>query len=554
MQNKILYNLFTVLLPIVLGIFLYTIGKDWLSVNPFNLNWLYSGFDAKTSQIGWQFFLKDVWHFPVLGLNPNYGYATNTIVYSDSIPILSLIFKLLFFKFDLNIQYFGIALLIQFILHSYFSILIAKRFSNNIVIIILFALLCSLSPMVYNRGSENTALSMHWLIVCAIYLYIANFSVFNYRWSLLTVISLGIHFYLFFIIQLLRFAFCINNLFFYISKPIKFLLDITLSILVILLFAKIYGYFEINTNFDSLTWGRGSGNLASFFHPFDSGWSIVFLRYPWSNNQYHGFAYLGIGLLAALIVSIIILFLDIINAYKLIIKNWALICLIPLVMAASLGNNVYFFDILIYTWYPKINSISGIERIIVNILSLTRDCGRLLWLIWYLVVIFSLIILIKFKTNSISKILLLSIFLFIQFKEFRDGVSVANAFNLSSYKRLFIFDSSTNELENEINSIKFPKNINRMINIQFGNLAPNWDVLSRIALNNNISINVGYWARFDTEFESKSNNQLLTIFKTHDFERNIVYVTDEKYQLPLSIYSKMKIIKTKNNTFFWISD
>ena len=63
------------------------IGLDNLSIN--NTKWLFSGDDRSAHQLGWHFFKNDVWRFP-LGSNPNFGDEIgNSIIYSDSIPILA---------------------------------------------------------------------------------------------------------------------------------------------------------------------------------------------------------------------------------------------------------------------------------------------------------------------------------------------------------------------------------------------------------------------------------------------------------------------------------
>ena len=58
-----------------------------------SIKWLHSGNDSTLPQLSWHFFKNDIWRFP-LGSNPNYGDGIgSSIVYSDSIPILPLIFK-----------------------------------------------------------------------------------------------------------------------------------------------------------------------------------------------------------------------------------------------------------------------------------------------------------------------------------------------------------------------------------------------------------------------------------------------------------------------------
>ena len=61
----------------------------------YSTKWLYGVNDAAHQQLGWYFFQNDVWRFPP-GSNPNYGLGiSSSIVYTDSIPILAIFFKLL---------------------------------------------------------------------------------------------------------------------------------------------------------------------------------------------------------------------------------------------------------------------------------------------------------------------------------------------------------------------------------------------------------------------------------------------------------------------------
>ena len=81
--------------PIFLIIgFLFT----WLilgfeNLNIFNSNWtLYN--DATTDYLGWIYYKNDVWRFPIIGENPNYGLNSgSTIAFSSMIPFLALIFS-----------------------------------------------------------------------------------------------------------------------------------------------------------------------------------------------------------------------------------------------------------------------------------------------------------------------------------------------------------------------------------------------------------------------------------------------------------------------------
>ena len=79
-------------IPLLLGIttFFLIIGPK--ALNPLNIQWLLRG-DALEDYLGWAFFKNSSWMFPP-GLNPKYGLEiSSSIVFSDSIPLLSFFFK-----------------------------------------------------------------------------------------------------------------------------------------------------------------------------------------------------------------------------------------------------------------------------------------------------------------------------------------------------------------------------------------------------------------------------------------------------------------------------
>ncbi len=105
------------------------IGID--NINFQNTAWIHNGSDHSTIQLGWYFFLNDVWRFP-LGNNPNYGEELSlSVAFSDSIPILALFFKLFKSVISTNFQYFSFWYFICFYLQLFFSFKILKKFSNS---------------------------------------------------------------------------------------------------------------------------------------------------------------------------------------------------------------------------------------------------------------------------------------------------------------------------------------------------------------------------------------------------------------------------------------
>ena len=91
MKNFLSIKLQTFLITTSVFVFIYLLGFDFIKIN--NQDWFNSG-DLSVYQLGWKYFKEDIWRFP-FGLNPNYGmYLNGSIIFSDSIPLLAIFFKI----------------------------------------------------------------------------------------------------------------------------------------------------------------------------------------------------------------------------------------------------------------------------------------------------------------------------------------------------------------------------------------------------------------------------------------------------------------------------
>ena len=94
--------------------------------------WLHDGGDSTLPQLGWYFFKNDVWRFP-FGSNPNYGLELgSSIVFADSIPILTFVFKIFRSFLPENFQYISLWYFICFYLQLFLSFKILKKFTNSV--------------------------------------------------------------------------------------------------------------------------------------------------------------------------------------------------------------------------------------------------------------------------------------------------------------------------------------------------------------------------------------------------------------------------------------
>ena len=131
-KNSNLIIVYTIISIILTGFF---IGYENMKFSC--TEWLFIGNDMSAHQTGWFFFKNDVWRFPI-GSNPNFGdQIGNSIVYSDSIPLLAIIFK--FFKFFTSdkFQYFGLWFLVCFFLQGILSFKLIDKLTNDKILSIL---------------------------------------------------------------------------------------------------------------------------------------------------------------------------------------------------------------------------------------------------------------------------------------------------------------------------------------------------------------------------------------------------------------------------------
>lgn len=197
----------SILVAILLFFYLTSAGQI-LDVNYYQ--WL-SNKDASQFFLGWLFFknsdffqsgLGDVAQNigqNVLGQNPGFGYEiAGSIVYSDSIPILAIFFKIFAKILPQNFQYFGWWILLCFILQAIFAMLLLKKITPNFALQFIGSLFFIFSPILLFRifYCQHYSLGAHFLIMAALLLYWRkNFS--QMLWLLLFLVTLGIHFYIF---------------------------------------------------------------------------------------------------------------------------------------------------------------------------------------------------------------------------------------------------------------------------------------------------------------------------------------------------------------------
>ena len=152
--------------------------------------------DAATDLIVWKYFFNDVWRFPI-GLNPNYGLGQgSSIIYSGSVPILSIFFKFIKYFLPADFNFFSIWIFLCFFLQSFFSYLIIKKFTNHDIYSLIGSIFFLTAPIFIKTAGVHIALLGQWFILLSLYIQtlVDNKKKIIY-WIIVILLSSSVHFY-----------------------------------------------------------------------------------------------------------------------------------------------------------------------------------------------------------------------------------------------------------------------------------------------------------------------------------------------------------------------
>lgn len=365
-------------------------------LNPSYTAWLLiENGDLTQHYLGWKAYRFSEWHFP-LGMidRITYPYLTS-IIFTDSIPILAVFFKICSPLLPEEFQYFGLWGIVSFILQGVLSARILKNFTDNKYAIITASLIFVLAPAMLFRMYVHTALAGQWLLLLGLELIFSyecyKKSIRNYIMALLIgVLSSSVHIYLLFMNGIILLGYCVLDVLKSGEKDTSIKIG-SIYFLSSLVTIALLGGFSSDVNAASGGLGTFSFNLNGLFNP--QGWSSILPNLNIRPGQYEGFAYLGAGAIVLLILSISVFIYKkrIIDDRHTSIALFV-ICSITVFVAASPA--VYFGT-------QKIYSIFSIPNFILNLWSVFRASGRISWILVYIVMFVSCMVLCKYLKNRV---------------------------------------------------------------------------------------------------------------------------------------------------------
>lgn len=370
-------------ISIAIGVigFLTVVGPR--AIYPSNIAWLGHG-DPATHYLGWLFFRKSEWSFPI-GLNPTYGLEiSNGIIFSDSNPLLAILFKPLSWLLPDTFQYFGLWLVVCFVLQAFFAYRLINLFTKSPVLCSLGACFFVFAPPMLLRLYWHLSLVGHFLVVASLYLSLATAP--KHRtigWVALLVVSALTHAYLLAMVGLI-WAADVSGRVVKNALPLPRMVFEIVIVFVATLFACWQaGYFSVGEGAISSGFGYYRMHPLSIFDP--SGWSYVLRDIPEAPGTGEGFNYLGLGIIFLGVCSLP----SVINGQTELVRS---IQKKPILFVALLGLTVFALSnkLGIQTLWVEFE----LPDYFMRTANIFRASGRMFWPAFYMlyfVVIFSIV-------------------------------------------------------------------------------------------------------------------------------------------------------------------
>jgi hypothetical protein len=515
----------SILESILFSIILIQISSSFRILNPKYADWLSIG--DGTAEISWEFFrTQPLIQFP-LGLNPRYGLEfSSTVAFDGQIPLMSFIFHPFSKYLPERFQYIGIFLFFTFALNFYFAKKLFKFLRLNEYQALLCATILATSPVILNRYIESThyALTSSWIIFGSMLLSLQS-NIKLKAWLSLTISTVLIHLYF---LPFVLLIYIFTNIF-VISKSrvnLNTLKVPTLIILATIFVMTITGYFHGGVSGKDSGYGLFRSTLSSILDP--SGWSKVLPDLSEPFGSYEGFAFIGIATMILIFLNILLIKFPKTRINQFEFKPlWisaVLLFLFSLSNKVALGN-VELFD------FPVPDRFSIIT-------STFRSSGRFIWLLVFLLFIYS-VHLISRKVSGKGLSVVLTLILIANFADSYQQLTAQKSMKFNSSNIPSLKDIAWNSISQCYKNLRvYPPTVEVEDYYSFLN----------IAFENNLGINTGRFARFDQSAIFSAFDQMHKEFNDGMYREDSFYVfTNANGVLPEFVnYQKNLAVHTLN--------
>ena len=368
---------------------------DWILNNPSP--------DPAQHYLGWVFYRRSGWHLPYLGANYSaiYPYRTS-ILYTDSIPLLAVLGKLLGGVLPARFQYLGLWGLFCYAMQGGLAqALIARvggvRPGNTAKnwASVLGAGVLVLFPALNIRMFAHTALASNWLVLLALWLWLCAEQSENRPtaaklclwWGILGLLCAGIHLYYLPMVGMVLVAACVQRA-----------LEKRGPAAVVLPVASFCGAALA----ELFVLGAFAANFAGYSNGYLSGADLANLFVPGLGASWEQEIYAGLGTTIAVVLALVWLLVQHKQAGTFFRrhKNVVIAALVLLVLdaIAAMGNTVTFAGRTLFT--------VPIPQALMDFWAMFSSCARLAWLAGMLLAVAACGLVLRFWQGAAAAVLL----------------------------------------------------------------------------------------------------------------------------------------------------
>lgn len=416
----------------LIGAVIFIICYGFAVLDVTNDGWLLKGGDLMQHYVGWKAYRQSPWQFPI-GMTEGLIYPDETcVIYTDSIPLFAIFFKLLSPLLPGTFQYFGLWGIMSFILMGGISAVILRKGTDKLYLCVAGSVFFSFSPYVFQRMYGHTALAGQWVILLAImiWLYRPYFNDFKKKtivWSTLLAVASLIHIYYIPMVMIFMIFSCLQD----VLENNGWKQDILMGLIAVaadLLLLYCVGAFSVSSTMQDTGLGNYSANLNVFWNPHGNG--KILHEQPLRAGQYEGFGYLGFGILLLLLCAAVIAFVHSIIKYlsqrqrkagmdttsknKGSVRRFIAEHSFAVSMTAAILAAVILALSPVITYNEQIIVTIPYPEIIIKLLSIFRASGRFIWCACYVIMIFAMISVIKLISHKHIAAVVLSAALLMQ--------------------------------------------------------------------------------------------------------------------------------------------
>lgn len=495
--------------PLILGFGIFVCMGGLYILPPDSKNWIMAGFlDPQQYYLGWEFFRHTpLWQFPV-GANPALGMdISSSIVFTDSIPLLAIIFKPFSPWLGDVFQYLGFWLMLCFVLQYFFAHKLISYFTTDTFIPIIGACFFVLAPAFLMRTTIHFALSGHWLVLAAFCIFFAD-RFLSWRWMVLLSLAVSINIYLLLMVASIWCCDIIQKLIQKKIVPSLALVNFGQGIIIVSLLMWVWGYFMLGPTpkVDQLIPGM---NVLDLFNrgeqylPTMPAWSKIIPAFKLIHGD--SFMFLGIGNILLLLLAIFIWFRWPASSMNKATK-YSLIILIAVLSIIALSNKIYIGEYQIIS-YPLFRPLEYFYTVF-------RGYGRMFWPVYYLIILFSLAVISKISRRV--SLAMITLFLAIHIYDLSGMLTSHRAF----YSNPPIWE---NPLKSNLWN-DFARRYDKILFVLPGNNFFGFIPWVEYAALHDLSINMGYFARVDENKVKAAQSKLTKELLAGDFDPSALYV------------------------------